>query len=479
MYDLIIRVNKSQLKDLLYFFHNIADNIPQDFQEELHDLFQTLRRIFENLIQAFPPTKVSSALSAPVQRKISSRDVSRIKAGVKELEEWNDRFLKRVIVFLFLGDNNRPTSSERERALAGYAALDHVNSLRRAVQATLSTASSPKKLLLEADDDIIAREPLPYSSIWMIKRAPDARPCLVEDRQYSDDADATSINAIRKTVRDIASILHEADPDAMGVLQCRGFRQEPSQNRFELHFDFPPDGHRPHSLRDLLRAPINQKVGIAHPLNHRINLAKRLASAVFYIHSGDFVHKNIRPDNILIFEPTFTSNLDPKQAKYHQYPRALGTPFLVGYDGVRKVDAVSQRLLVKNWKKNIYLNPERHRLQVGDEFTMQHDVYSLGVVLLEIALWTDFTDRKSGFGKRLWQDHDTIRSPTQLQQLFIDAAKVDIPRALGQKYSDAVVACLTGLKAEKDAGILKDQDDVVVGLAFITQVVRKLEEISV
>jgi hypothetical protein len=41
---------------------------------------------------------------------------------------------------------------------------------------------------------------------------------------------------------------------------------------------------------------------------------------------------------------------------------------------------------VKEWKKNVYLHPDRHRMGVGDEYTVRHDVYSLGVVLLEIAL---------------------------------------------------------------------------------------------
>ncbi len=181
------------------------------------------------------------------------------------------------------------------------------------------------------------------------------------------------------------------------------------------------------SLLNLLKDPINSKFGAAHPLDHRVKVAKNLASAVFYIHSGNFFHKNIRPANIIIFEPQSTLSLESSEAKCHQYLRVIGAPFLMGYDGVRKVDAASQRLRVEDWKKNIYLSPDRHRLKVGDEFKTQHDVYSLGVVLLEIALWTDFANRASRFGQRLWQDQATLKPPAQLQQTMIHSAKTDIP----------------------------------------------------
>lgn len=61
-----------------------------------------------------------------------------------------------------------------------------------------------------------------------------------------------------------------------------------------------------------------------------------------------------------------------------------------------------------------------------------------------------------------------MKSPGQLQQAFVESAETDIPRLPGQKYSDAVVACLTGLKEDRETGTLTDQDGIVVGLAYIT-----------
>lgn len=302
---------------------------------------------------------------------------------------------------------------------------------------------------------------------------------LVEDRPYSYDIDTVALNKIRRTVRDIALILHEAEPSTMGVLRCRGFRHDSQQNRFELHFMVSHGVENPRSLRDLLKDPKYQDVDAVHSLNHRLNLAKKLASAVLFMHSGDFVHKNIRPENIIIFEPclSISSDADAKFMKYSQFPRTLGAPYLVGYDGVRKVDAMSDRIAVDDVGKSIYLSLERHRLKIGDQSTMQHDVYSLGVVLLEIVLWKDLSNHASSVEKVIWHRQGVLKTSASLHENLISLAKTRITRYLGQKYTDALIACLTGLKDIDNYSELEDQEGLVVGVAYITLVLRKLEEI--
>lgn len=84
----------------------------------------------------------------------------------------------------------------------------------------------PETLLLEEDTPIAARLQLPHSSLWVIQpsqEAPSASTRLIEQRQYSDDADVVMINGISKTVRDITLILREAVPNTTGVLRCCGF----------------------------------------------------------------------------------------------------------------------------------------------------------------------------------------------------------------------------------------------------------------
>lgn len=66
---------------------------------------------------------------------------------------------------------------------------------------------------------------------------------------------------------------------------------------------------------------------------------------VLVLHSASLVHKQIRPDNVVIFEnsPLSTSNpgIQKSPTQRQGYPYNLGKPFLVGFDSVRKVDAAS------------------------------------------------------------------------------------------------------------------------------------------
>lgn len=48
------------------------------------------------------------------------------------------------------------------------------------------------------------------------------------------------------------------------------------------------------------------------------------------------------------------------------------------------------------WQDNLYRHPERQGKNPEESYTMHHDVYSLGVCLLEIGLWTSFV--KYGIG---------------------------------------------------------------------------------
>ena len=135
-------------------------------------------------------------------------------------------------------------------------------------------------------------------------------------------------------------------------------------------------------------------------------------------------------------------------------------------------------LHVGEWQKSIYLNPERHRLQAGDEFRMQHDLYSLGVVLLEIGFWASFQDEQSrDLGRLIWKDGNNVRAPEELKKIYLSLASGAISRSMRQKYIDVVKACLSGLKDKVKDKSLEDADRIVVGTAYITEIIKSLEDI--
>jgi serine/threonine protein kinase len=282
--------------------------------------------------------------------------------------------------------------------------------------------------------------------------------------------------------------MRQADPVFMGLLYCDGFLWDSIKCRFELHFPIPSGLRNPRTLLGLLCDPVNRKSGVKHPLNQRIGLAKRIVTAVFVLHAANFVHKQIRPDNILVFEhdltvpQSSTNSIRDKPPDKQGYPHVLGNPFLVGFDNVRKVDAASLMLPAEDWRKNIYLSPERQRLQRGDEFRMEHDIYSLGVVLLEIAFWASFQDKTSPqLGKLIWKDksQSTLRAPQELKKMYMSLTTGAVPRLMGQKFADVVMACLMGLDLEEgELKRLEDSDGIIIGTRYIMEVIKKLEEIS-
>lgn len=102
------------------------------------------------------------------------------------------------------------------------------------------------------------------------------------------------------------------------------------------------------------------------------------------------------------------------------------------------------------------------------KLTWRHDIYSLGVLLLEIAMWDNFADEKGRMGKNL-------KAATNPSAFLMKQA----PRLLGSIYGDVILACLRMLrnKNNDDIELLKDEDGVGLGTTFISEVMDKFEQI--
>lgn len=82
------------------------------------------------------------------------------------------------------------------------------------------------------------------------------------------------------------------------------------------------------------------------------------------VHSGDFVHKNVRPDTIVVFRGA----------------RDLETTAnLVGFERSRPAAASTTLTGDMVWERNLYRHPSRQGIPPEEVYMMQHDIYSLGV----------------------------------------------------------------------------------------------------
>ena len=135
-------------------------------------------------------------------------------------------------------------------------------------------------------------------------------------------------------------------------------------------FKIPKElSNEPRSLRSYLSSGAN------HTLTDRFKLAKQLAKSVSYVHTLGFVHKNVRPETILAFQDNMS---------------VLDSIFLTGFEKVRVADGRTRLSGDSAWEKNLYRHPHRQGVNPEEAYVMQHDIYSLGVCLLEIGMWESF-----------------------------------------------------------------------------------------
>jgi hypothetical protein len=120
---------------------------------------------------------------------------------------------------------------------------------------------------------------------------------------------------------------------------------------------------------------------------------------------------------------------------------------------------------------------------------VQHDIYSLGVCLLEIGLWSSFVETNKQPAALLdiseeLRSRNLIQGATQIKQKFINKARAELPSIMGKKYTEVVLSCLTCL----DSGVtnmfeksddLYDEDGILVGVAFIEKILMKLDDITI
>ena len=209
---------------------------------------------------------------------------------------------------------------------------------------------------------------IPFATVKCMPRAGTDKWLVVDRIPCEPEA---NVGLVTKDVRDLARKLSSVDPFTFGILQCRGVVRvvEPGTGRpssFDFVFQIPRElSNEPSSLRGYLSSQLD------YTLTDRFQLAKQLAKSISYVHTLGFVHKNVRPETILGFQTDDS---------------AFGLFFLVGFEKVRMVDSRTRRSGDSAWEKNLYRHPHRQGLSPEDIYIMQHDIYSLGVCLLEIGL---------------------------------------------------------------------------------------------
>ncbi|KAF3929380.1 hypothetical protein ABW19_dt0204270 [Dactylella cylindrospora] len=302
-------------------------------------------------------------------------------------------------------------------------------------------------------------------------------PVLIEHKQYDPIVVKNQFNSVSNDLRDrvslLAAELSNVDPITTSLLQCIGWYDDNRTYRLGRIFRVPftININEPvRTLKDLLLSENKSSDGkirpipVRHTLDQRFVFARKIVTGLCYFHSFEWVHKDITSANIVVldhFDPDDTK----EDAKYSGFPYKLGHPYIMSFDRAREeMDFSDLRDLKEDWalQANIYRHPDR---QYGSptpcKHTTRHDLYSLGVVLLELGLWQALGEGR--YGHKLKK----LRGRQQTAGL-VELARKELPIIVGKRYSEAVVQCLSdnidgdesGAIARCLSGILEDMADL-------------------
>ena len=232
-------------------------------------------------------------------------------------------------------------------------------------------------------------------------------------------------------IRQLATILHQNHSARSRLLRCEGLYRHLSSPAYGLILQYP-DGRTtpPRSLLDILLTPRSRTHGIKPPLEIRMNLALTLAVALFQFHAVKWVHKSVRSDNIIFFPRDHDSSLLD----------IISEPWLIGFEYAREDFGFSDNPIGSPFdpSKDLYRHPDTWGLPTV-RFAKKYDIYSLGVVLLEVGLWQSIRQlEQNGFKHAVYDDRFDIR------RLFIQKAKETLPFFTGTCYADLTARCLAG-----------------------------------
>ncbi|MCJ1243792.1 hypothetical protein MMC30_000989 [Trapelia coarctata] len=253
---------------------------------------------------------------------------------------------------------------------------------------------------------------------------------MIEWKYFDPDIGAEEKTLLEKKVTSLAYFLSQAKkPCGLCSFSCVGFTRATVDTAGHFKYglvyvvsDFTPNSILPTSLSDILPKDAKDWGAMKFSLGGRFNLACSLAECVYNLHVSNWLHKDICSDNVLFVPPW------PKPLSKPSHPSVC--LILAGYD-----IACSKRLKDSTQKAesaniNAYAHPVYRNGEV--KYCRLFDIYSLGVILLEIGLWRRVETGVVG------------ATATEVRETLIRICENRLEFTMGVLYRNVVLRCLKG-----------------------------------
>jgi len=277
---------------------------------------------------------------------------------------------------------------------------------------------------------------------------------VVEDKQYLKQQTREYENSVHKRVDDIARLLAKTPkPAKFRILDCIGYVHNPSQASYSFLLKVPSTYSLttpPQSLQSVLSNPMPA-------LTVRFAMATSFATSLLYLHASGILHKSLASTAVIFFTKPSCSTPD------------LLVPYISGFDYARFSGAEhrSEHLLPQTGA-TMYTHPE-YMFSDSQRYKTIYDIYSMGLLLFEIALWQPLCDIIPGVTDR----------KEVLRLLLTDKLKLALP-LVGEIFTAVIARCLTGniesLGRPEFILVHKGQEDQdKIQQAFVRNIVEQLE----
>lgn len=233
-----------------------------------------------------------------------------------------------------------------------------------------------------------------------------------------------------KVHQTLNQLVQNASVSHLGLLRFLGYYIDTPNSRYAFIYQMPIDyfpflRNPTDLLNDLKPKPL---VSLLHSddnttipnLETRFRLAYDLLMATLHLRSQNIVHGNINSSNILIF-PGLTNSANDELGITENLRRPYLTSF-AQFSG----DGPSPEPL----SSSMYRHPDDKR-SIDDEAAWAYDLYSLGLVLMEIGLWTSVS--------RLWKiKYNNSMFKQRIENLYLKK----LGPKCGTAYLNVVQLCL-------------------------------------
>ncbi|KAH8660066.1 prion-inhibition and propagation-domain-containing protein [Xylariales sp. PMI_506] len=316
-----------------------------------------------------------------------------------------------------------------------------------------------------------------YRSLGMYGNPDSKMGVLVEWKEYDRNLPReVSVDRIQDIARYLHATSAHRSPE-LPVPECIGYLEDIERSRCCLIYKLPDQisslsaGQNFKTLADVI--PPKFDATKTPSLEHRLSLARILAVAVFRLHVTGWLHKGIRSTNVAFFSALKTDGnvssnaIDtPADLSFITRPTLIGfdysrpnresaesdwAPHLLqnfydaythpGYQNGKVLSPDTPVAEAANGIETLSLPPLEQSIHSQKRYKVAYDIYSFGLILIEIALWQPVT----GFFKR---KHTVQEIQGQLRKM-IDR---ELGHMVGTKYRDVVLACLNWDRDHPEGG---------------------------